>query len=169
MDRNEALQSRPSELESLANICACHRPANASDALGSSLGVGHVTRRRRATLPGRSEEPLRVGAHDEHQPRSRHRDHEYAELDRAVQDEILASVYGQVSEHRLREVIKLEGAEAQRQALQAYSHEQASHPSVHAMRPRKLRITQTRPVRRIVYFNPDPAWMGVLYILPFGL
>jgi transposase len=76
-------------------------------------------------------------------------------LDRAVQDEILAGTYGPVSEHRLREVIKLEGAEAQRQALQAYSHEQGSHPSAHAMRPRKLRITQTRPVRRVVYFNPE--------------
>jgi transposase len=76
-------------------------------------------------------------------------------LDRTVQDEILVGTYGQVSEHELREVIKLEGAEAQRQALQAYSQEQAIHPSAHPMRPRKLRITQTRPVRRVVYFNPE--------------
>lgn len=73
----------------------------------------------------------------------------------AVQQEVLAGEYGPISDHAMRPVVKLKGAEAQRAALRAYAAQEAEHPTGRAFRPRKLRTTETQQVRQVAYFNPE--------------
>ena len=72
-----------------------------------------------------------------------------------MQQEVLARAYGKLSDHALRPVVKLAGAEAQRAALQAYAAREAKNPTALAFRPRKLRTTETQKVRLVAYFNPE--------------
>lgn len=76
-------------------------------------------------------------------------------LDPAVQEEALAGAYGPISDHAMRPIVKLEGAEAQRAALRAHAAQEAEQPTGRAFRPRKLRTTETQKVRHVAYFNPE--------------
>jgi transposase len=75
-------------------------------------------------------------------------------LDEEIQREVLAGAFGDISEHTMREVVKCASATEQREFLLKYMQQQGETPSVHPMRPRKMRITKTQKLRRVVYFNP---------------
>jgi len=75
-------------------------------------------------------------------------------LDHDVQEAILAGDYGAISEHAIRGICKLSSADAQRAALAKLLRE-APEAKAHPMRPRVLTSTQTRSLRRVVYFNPE--------------
>lgn len=72
----------------------------------------------------------------------------------ALQEAIIAGEFGPVSEHKLRSILKQDAA-TQRKALERYAKDEANQTTAHPMRPRKLRVTQTYPLRRIAYFNPS--------------
>jgi transposase len=76
-------------------------------------------------------------------------------LEESLQDELLAGQYGPLAEHRVREVLKLEGLSAQRAALQALAQDPEIRATGRRLRPKKVRTTQTLPVRYVVYFNPE--------------
>jgi len=76
------------------------------------------------------------------------------QLDRQLQDELLTGKFGPIPERCIREVVKHPSADAQRRELVARMAEQEVDPTVHQMRPKKLRFTTNEPVRCVAYFNP---------------
>jgi hypothetical protein len=72
-----------------------------------------------------------------------------------IQEDLLAGKFGGVSGHGLRNIVKLKGEAAQRAALEEYVRTTAAEGTAHLMRPRKHGVTQTLPIRRVAYFNPE--------------